>query len=84
MQGNRRQPWILDSTLWIPDSRYWIPDSLSVKVGFWISIFIGVPDSLSCIPDSKAQDSEFHSKNLPESGFHKQGNVTQALITYIK
>ena len=30
----------------------------SVELGFLIPIFSGVPDSLSCIPDSKAQDSD--------------------------
>ena len=52
--------WILDSTQWISDSRYWIPDSLqSVELGFWIPIASGIPNSLSWIPDSKAQVSEF-------------------------
>ena len=58
--GNPRQSWILDSTQWIPDSR-----SLSVGLGFWIPIVTGIPDSLSCIPDPKAQDSG--SKNFPDS-----------------
>ena len=35
-----------------------IQDSL----GFWIPLVIGVPDSLSCIADSKAQDSRFHKQ----------------------
>ena len=50
--GNPRQSLILDSTQWIPDSR-----SLSVGLGLWIPFVSGIPDSLSCIPDSKAQDS---------------------------
>ena len=25
----------------------------------------GIPDSLSCVPDSKAQDSGFHEQNFP-------------------
>ena len=74
MQGNPRQSWILDSTLWAPDS-------LSVEIGFWIPIFIGISDSLSCIQGFKALDSEFHSKHLLESVFHKQGDDTQAVIT---
>ena len=53
MQGNPRQAWIPESTLWSPDSRYWIPDSLSVELGFRI------PDSVRCIPDSKARDYVF-------------------------
>ena len=42
----------------------------SVQFGFWIPIVSGIPDSLSCIPDSKAQDSEFHKQKnvrIPES-----------------
>jgi len=27
---------------------------------------VGIPDSLSCIPDYKAKDSGFHSKNFPD------------------
>ena len=37
-----------------------IQDSL----GFWIPLFIGIRDSLSCIADSKAQDSGFHEQNF--------------------
>ena len=33
---------------------------LSVEFGFRIQIVSGIPDSLSCIPDSKGQDSWFH------------------------
>ena len=33
--------------------------SWSVELGFWIPIVSGIPDSLGCIPDSKAQDSGF-------------------------
>ena len=31
--------------------------SLSVKLGFWIPIVSGIPDSLSCIPKPRIQDS---------------------------
>ena len=62
----------LDFTLWVPDSRYGF-QFLSVELGFLI------PDSMSCILDSKAQESGFHkqdflgspvclSKNFPYSG----------------
>ena len=48
----------------------WIPrrgsDSLSVELGFRIPIVSGIPDSLSCFPDSKAQDSGF--RRFPEFG----------------
>ena len=54
----------------IKDSHgFWIPRpgfrSLLVKFGFWIPNFSMIPDSLSCIPDSKAQDSGFHKKKFP-------------------
>ena len=56
----------------------------AVGSGFFVSgnwIFIGISDSLNCIKGFKALDSGFHSKNLLESVFHKQGDDTQALIT---
>ena len=54
-----RESWILDSTrgLWTPDTGFRI--LLSLELGFWIPTFSGIPKSLSCIPDSKAQDSGF-------------------------
>ena len=66
------QSWIRDSTPLIAYSRYWI----SVELGFWIPVVSGILDSLSCIPDSKAQDSGFHIPKfpefwIPESGFLK-------------
>ena len=63
--------WILDSTPWIPDSNYWI--SIFAN-GNWIPDpkICGFPDSLSCIPDSKTQDSGSHEQIFPASGFHKQ------------
>ena len=66
MQGNPIQSGILESTPWIPDSRYWILDSLAVKLGLRIPVASGIPDSLSCIPDSKAQDLWFHEQKFPE------------------
>ena len=54
---------------WIPRPGFRIPGtgfrSLLVKFGFWIPIFSRIPDSLSCIPDTKAQDSRFHKKIFP-------------------
>ena len=41
-----------------------ILDSLSVKLGFWIPIVSGIPDSLSCFLDFKAQDSGFHKQKF--------------------
>ena len=72
MKGNSIQSWILDSTPRITNSRFRIPWSLSVKLGFWIPIVSGIPDSLSCIPDSKDQDFGFHKQEfprIPEFGF---------------
>ena len=34
--------------------------------GTWIPIFSGIPDSLSCIPDSKAHDSGFYKEIFPD------------------
>ena len=49
---------------WTPRRGFQIPGTgfqfLSVELEFWIPILCGIPDSLSCIPDSKAQDSGFH------------------------
>ena len=72
---------------WIPVPWYWIPDSLSVEPGFRMPIVNGISDSLTCIPDSKAKDLEFTSKNFPDSGFHKQKfpgfHITQAKFSQI-
>ena len=69
---------ILDSLgFWIPHCGLQIPgtgfQSLSVELGFWIPIISGIPDSLSCIPDSKTQDFRFHKPNCPDSGFPYMG-----------
>ena len=54
---------------WIPHHGFRIPgtgfQSLSVELGFWIPIAGGIPDSLSCIPDSRAQDFGFHKQKFP-------------------
>ena len=55
-----RQSGILDSTLWIPDSGFQVLDSSLCQRNLVVS---GIPDSLSCIPDSKAQDSGFDKRN---------------------
>ena len=52
---------------WSLDYREWIPHSLSVETGFRISIVNGIPNSLSCIPVSKAQDLDSTSIYLPDS-----------------
>ena len=84
MKGNSRQSWILDSTPSFTNSRFRIPWSLSVKLGFWIPIVSGIPDSLSCIPDSKAQDFGFHKQKfprIPEFGFAYVARKLAALLT---
>ena len=55
MQGKPEQSKILDSTPWIPDH---------------ICNLSGIPDSFSCIPDSKAQGSEFHQLKFPWIPLH--------------
>ena len=80
----------LDSTPWIPDSRYWIP------------VFVSgtrILDSLSCIPDCKTQNPEFHKQKffhipdstskilpIPESGFPYTGSVVsrEAVLSIIR
>ena len=51
---------------WIPCCEFQLKDS-----GFLVSV-TWILDSLSSIPDSKAQDSRFHKKKFPDSGFHGQ------------
>ena len=44
-----------------------------MELGFQIPNISGIPDSLSCILDSKAQDSAFFQNlRFPESAFKKQ------------
>ena len=50
----------MDSGFQLLDSK-----SFSVELGFRIPIVGGIPDSYSCIPDSKAQDSGFHKQTFP-------------------
>ena len=46
---------------WTPRRGFRIPGTgfqyLSVDIGIWIPIVSGIPDSLSCIPNSKTKDS---------------------------
>ena len=75
MLGNSRQSWILGFTLTVlrvPDTVF---RSLSVELGFRILLLV-FPDSLSRIPDSKAQDSGFPQakiSQISESEFHSTG-----------
>ena len=67
---------------WIPDTEF---QSLLVKLGFWITIVSGIPDSSSCIPDLKAQDSEFHKQKVP--GFRipqaKNSRILESRFPYM-
>ena len=63
----RKPKTLLDSasSSWIPVCNYWVLESRS-----WISdsnCYKGIPDSYSCIADSKAQDSGFHKQKFPRS-----------------
>ena len=53
---------IFDCGLEAVDSGFqdWIPDSVIVEKGFRILFITGIPDSLSCILESKARDSGIH------------------------
>ena len=67
----------LDSEFHIVDSRFQV-----MEFGFWILIVSGIPDSLDCIPNSKAQDSGFHWQNIP--GFpYMRRNSSLLLRRYI-
>ena len=62
----RESKTVLDFEFYATDSRFQVINFiLSVELGFWIPIFSGIPDSLSCIPDSKAQDFGFHEQKFP-------------------
>ena len=63
----------MDFTASITDSRDWIPAFVS---GSWILIPIvsRIPDSLGCIPDSKALDSRIYEQKL--SGFRNPDSLT--------
>ena len=55
---------------------------LSVELGFWIPIVRGIPDSLRCIPDSKAQDSDFTGKNFLDSGIRVLFHMAKNTLPY--
>ena len=64
-----------DSGFHAVDSEFQVRDSrlLSLKLGFRIPIISGIPDSLSCFPNSKTHDFGFQAKIswISESGFPK-------------
>ena len=51
------QSKVIQDSLGFADSTLWTLDSLSLELEFRIPITSGIPESLSSIPDSKAQDS---------------------------
>ena len=73
---------MLDSELHTKDSRFQPLDSKFFVSGTWI------PDSLSYISESKAEDSRFHKQTFLDSGFHQQKFPrlwnTDSLFPYIK
>ena len=62
----RESETLLDSGFHAVDSGFQSLDarSFSVELGFRIRIVSGIPDSYTCIPDSKAQDSGFHKQKF--------------------
>ena len=55
-----------------------------METGFRIPITRGIPDSLSRIPYSKALDSRFPMKKIPDSGFIPyKGQVIRVLSTSV-
>jgi len=58
--------------IWIPRNGFWIPDFLSVELKFQIPFISGIPDSLSCILDSKAKDLGFHKQKFPRFWIEKK------------
>ena len=63
----RESKTLLDSGFHAVDSGFHLLDSrsFSVELGFRIRIVSGIPDSYTCIPHSKAQDSGFHKQKFP-------------------
>ena len=53
---------------------------MSAEFGFRFPIVRGIPDSLSCISDSKAQDSGNHKQLI--SGFPCMGRKRKSRISY--
>ena len=71
-EGNPRSNTLSDSGFHAVDSEFQVQDSwlLSLKLKFRIPIISGIPDSLNCILNSKAQDFGFQAKIswISESG----------------
>ena len=65
----------------IPCAVFQIPGTLfqCLPVGFWIPIVSGIPDSLSCIADSKTQDSGLFKQNFPDSLTRDEGRYHELI-----
>ena len=72
----RESKTLLDSGFHAVDSGFHLLDSrsFSVELGFRIRIVSGIPDSYTCIPDFKAQNSGFQMQKFP--GFWNPDSVT--------
>ena len=66
---------VLDSGFHAVDCVFQVLDFSGL--GFWIPIVSGILDSLSCIPDSKAQDSAFHIPEISIPDSWKVGRLNQ-------
>ena len=68
VRQSREPMTVLDSPFHTVDWGFQVPDSSfwSVELRFRIPVISGIPDSLSKISDSKAQDSGFHKQNFSE------------------
>ena len=60
---------MLDSGFHAVDFEFQVLDSLSLKLGIRIAIVTEISDSLTCIPDFKAQESGSHNSNFSDSKF---------------
>ena len=65
----------------------YIPDSWTMEIGFRVSIVCWIPDSLSWITDSNAQDSGFHQhwkiSSIPENpDYFRSFNLPPITSTY--
>ena len=85
----RESKAVLDSEFHALDAGLQDPSLCQGKLDSVFQIVGGIPDSLSCILDFKAQDSGFHKQNfprfripqakisrIPESTFHNMRRVT--------
>ena len=74
--SNPRHSWIRDSTSWDYGFQLLDSGSLSVELGFWIPIVSGVPDSLTCIQDSRFHKQTFHRFWNTEFPYMEQEYIT--------